>query len=102
MDSKIDVNTLLVGKWTHADPWNTMVHSISVTNNCYEVAVYDSEDEEFANIYDIKWDGDKLRYSSYWNSSGRLLKNILQLVEADKVSLTYTYTDHDTLNRCSD
>ncbi len=76
-----------------------MEHQISVLEGQYQVTVVDIDDNEVAEVYNIEWDGEKLSYNLYWNSSGRFVKNRLALVEEDKVDLTYTYTDRNILCR---
>ena len=90
----------LVGVWISCDPFETSVeHHISTADGAYEVEVRDSEDGELAEVSALNWDGDRLKYSSYWPSSGRLVKNSLLRIEDGRVALTFTYTSQDTLMR---
>ena len=54
---------------------------------------------EAAEVFDVCWDGEHLRYSCHWPSTGRFVKNSLRRIEVDEVALTYTYTAQDTLKR---
>lgn len=93
----------LVGVWTPCDPFESSVeHHISTADGAYQIEVRDDEDGEIAEVSAVDWDGDCLKYSSYWPSSGRFVKNTLLRVEDDRIALTFTSTSQDTLVRKND
>ena len=95
-----DLDQGLVGIWISCDPWGSEVeHRVSILQGNYKVELVDSIDGEAAEVFDVCWDGEHLRYSCHWPSTGRFVKNSLRRIEVDEVALTYTYTAQDTLKR---
>jgi hypothetical protein len=93
-------NSGLVGIWASQDPFSSGVeYDVKSTASGFSVTVRDTNDSEQAEVYDITWDGETLRFSAYWASSGRLGKCVFRLVDLDKIDFTYTYTDSELLLR---
>ncbi len=93
----------LVGTWVNGDEYATDVEYIISRHksDLFEVRALDRYDNEEAEIYDIKWDGEVLAFAAYWNSTGRLSKCRFKAVSQNRVSFTYTYTDNEMLHRKS-
>ena len=95
-----DLDEGLVGVWTSVDPFDSSVeHEVAIVNGVYVVRSADTEDREEAEVSAVDWDGEQLRYSCHWNSTGRFVKNALRRIDQDKVGLTYTYSAQDVLVR---
>lgn len=94
---------LLEGRWVSADPLLDQIeHHVRVENGEYRVSVTDSTDGEHAEVYDVRWDGERLSYCTHWASTGRFAKNSLTALGDDKLRLTYTYTAQEVLVRSPD
>ena len=82
MKKKSELNRSLVGTWTSCDPFESCVeHRISTSKGEYKITVIDIDDNEKAEVYDVRWDGDRLQYCLHWPSTGRFSKNTLLLLE---------------------
>ncbi len=92
-----------VGVWVSIDePYTSTVHfTVKKDRQKYTVTALDADDGEKAEVYDVQWDGKSgvLRFSCYWESSGRFTKCKFMQTDEDKISMTFTYTDHDVLVR---
>jgi hypothetical protein len=66
---------------------------VRVLKGIYHVQCFDAYDGELGEVYDVSWDGKRLRYCVYWASSGRFAKNSILRLTASQVELTYTFTD---------
>ena len=100
MKRKTDNGRHLVGTWISCDPWASSVeHRVTMAKGKIKVVAIDTEDSEKAEVYDVRWDGDRLNYCLHWKSTGRFSKNSLILLEKDKVGMTFTYTDQEILHR---
>ena len=91
---------LLLGTWFNADEVETGVEfTITRSGSSYAVRVSDCFDGEMADISEIAWDGTVLTFAAHWNSTGRLARYRLLLLSANRISLTYTYTDNEMYHR---
>lgn len=92
-----------VGTWISVDePFTSTVHyTVKKDKQKYLVMAVDTDDSEKAEIYDVHWNKEEgtLRFSCYWESSGRFTKCKFMQTDEDKISMTFTYTDHDILVR---
>jgi hypothetical protein len=90
----------LIGTWVTDDEYGSEVeYTIAPAADGFAVTATTTYDGEFAEIYDVKWDGDQLAFSAYWNSSGRFCKGRFLLLSENRVEFTFTYTDHEVLHR---
>ena len=97
---KAPVNRDLIGHWISCDELGSNVkHQISISRGKYKVTCIDTSDNEIGEVYDVKWDGEKLHYCVYWASTGRFAKNTMVQQAMNQVELTYTYTDSEILKR---
>jgi hypothetical protein len=93
---------LLVGTWRSADEFGSAVeYRVAKIKAGYSVVARDTSDGECADVFEEHWDADTCTFSfaAHWNSTGRFARCRLLLTSKDKVALTYTYTDTQTLNR---
>lgn len=98
MKTKATIDRGLAGTWVSCDEFTSSVeHYISISKGRYRVKCLDTYDGEYADVYDVKWDGERLSYCLHWNSTGRFSKNVLSRDSDDKASLTYTHTDTEIL-----
>ena len=93
---------LLVGTWFNADEIETGVEFIVTrSGESYAVRVRDRFDGETADISETAWDGSALSFAAYWNSTGRFARYRLLLLSANRLDVTYTYTDNEMYHRKS-
>ncbi len=86
---------LLVGTWFNADEYATEVeYIITRSGDSYAVRVCDRYDGEVAGIFETTWDGKVLSFAAHWNSTGRFARYQLLLISANRLDVTYTYTDN--------
>ena len=91
---------LLVGTWFNADEYATEVEfTVTKPGDSYVVGVSDRYDGEVADIFETAWDGKVLSFASHWNSTGRLIRYRLLLLSANRIDVTYTYTDSEMYHR---
>lgn len=92
----------LVGVWRSADEFTSNVeYRVRKKGTGYSATAKDVEDGEEADVFEEKWDARTgiFSFATHWNSTGRFLRCRLQLISEEKVELTYTYTDSETLLR---
>ncbi len=91
---------LLVGTWFNADEIETGVE-FTVTRSAvaYAVRVCDRFDGETADISETGWGGSVLSFAAHWNSTGRFARYRLLLLSANRIDVTYTYTDNEMYHR---
>ena len=89
-------NDPLVGDWVPADLYSDIVISITKDDEEYSVSVFDLNDGEQAEVYEVKFDGDELSFNVHWSSNGRFIKYGLLLTTEKTVRLTYTYSGQET------
>lgn len=92
---------LLVGTWFNADEYATEVE-FSITrsgNNSYAVRICDRYDGEEADVFETAWNGETLSFAAHWNSTGRFARYRLLLLSANRINVTYTYTDSEMYHR---
>ncbi|HUJ11711.1 MAG TPA: hypothetical protein VL171_17005 [Verrucomicrobiae bacterium] len=103
MKKKQPIDRGLTGRWTSCDEFgSTVEYRISIVRGEYRVGCVDTFDGERAEVYDIRGDGDRLRFCAHWPSTGRFSKNSVfwrGAGGADQAELTYTYTDTELLRR---
>lgn len=90
----------LVGTWFNADEYATDVEfTVSRSGASYVVAVRDRSDGEKADVYETNWDGNVLSFAAHWNTSGRFARYRLLPLSANRIDVTYTYTDNQRYHR---
>ena len=90
----------LVGTWFNGDEYATEVEFIiTQSDDVYGVRVRDRFDNEEADIFETAYDGDTLSFAAHWNKTGRLARYKLLLLSANRLSVTYTYTDMEMYHR---
>ncbi len=92
----LQANDPFVGDWIPADMYCDIVISIAKKDDEYQVSVIDTDDEEEAEIYELKYDGNSLSFNVHWASNGRFVKYALVLVADKVVRLIYTYSGQET------
>jgi hypothetical protein len=95
-------NNPLVGTWRSAAAFGSSIeYQVAKRKTGYSVVARDTADGEVADIFEQSWSPKKgvLSFAAYWNASGRFTRCRLQLITAEQVELTYTYTDIDVLVR---
>jgi len=91
---------LLVGTWFNADEYATEVElTVTRSGDSYVVRVCDRYDGELADVFETAWDGEVLSFAAHWNSTGRFARYRLLLLSANRVDVTYTYTDTEMYHR---
>jgi hypothetical protein len=91
---------LFVGTWFNADDQASQVEfTITPAGNSYAVRVCDRFDGEVADVSETAWDGDVLSFAAHWNSTGRFARYRILLFSANRIEVTYTYTDHERYDR---
>jgi hypothetical protein len=91
---------LFVGTWFNADEYATEVEFIiNPAGNSYAVRVLDRYDGEEADIFETAWNGRILSFAAHWNSTGRFARYRLLLLSANRIDVTYTYTDSEMYHR---
>ncbi len=90
----------LVGIWESADEYCSEVeYSVTSEGANFGVTAIDGYDGEVADIFEVKWDGEVLSFSTHWNSTGWFSRCRLQALSKNRVSLTYTYTGNEIYHR---
>ena len=91
---------LLVGTWFNADEYATEVEfTVTRSGDSYAVRVCDRYDGEQADIFETAWNGKVLSFAAHWNSTGRFARYRLLLLSANRIDVTYTYTDNEMYHR---
>lgn len=91
---------LLVGTWSSTDEYYGDVEfTITRSGDSYAVQACDGFDGEKADIFETAWDGTLLSFAAHWNSTGRFARYRILLVSANRIDLTYTYTDTEMYHR---
>ena len=91
---------LLVGTWFSANEYASEVEFvIERTGETYTVQARDGYDSEQADIFETAWDGSVLSFAAHWNSTGRFARYRILVISANRISLTYTYTDNEMYHR---
>lgn len=97
--AKQDID-LLIGKWFNGDELASDVEfEISGKPDSYLVSVRDAYDGEEADVFETAWDGEVLSFAAHWSSSGRFVRYRLLLLSANRIDVTYTYTDSQLYHR---
>lgn len=90
----------IVGTWFNAEEYATEVEfSIARAGESLSISVRDANDGEEADVFETAYDGDILSFAAHWNSTGRFARYRLRLLSQNRLSVTYTYTDHETYHR---
>ena len=90
----------LVGTWFNADEYSSEVEFVVTrSDDSYAVRVWDRYDGEEADVFETAWNGEVLSFAAHWNSTGRFARYRLLLLSANRINVTYTYTDHETYHR---
>jgi hypothetical protein len=90
----------LVGTWFNADEYATEVEfTISRSGDSYAVRVCDRHDGEVADVFETAWDGRALSFAAHWNSTGRFARYRLLHLSANRIDVTYTYTEREMYHR---
>lgn len=85
-----------VGEWVPADLYSDIVIAVTKVEDSYSVVVYDSDDGEQAEVYEVNFDGTELSFNVHWASNGRFIKYGLLLSGNNTVRLIYTYSGQET------
>jgi hypothetical protein len=102
MKTSISRRDPFTGVWRSADEFGSDVeYHLKKKKSGYSVVARDSRNGERADIFEERWDGSTCTFSfaAHWNSTGRFARCRLLLTSKDKIALTYTYTDTETLVR---
>ena len=92
----------LVGSWVSGTEYGSEIEFIVTSHGTsFKVRAIDRYDDEVADVFEVKWDGEVLSFATHWNSTGRFLRCRLQAVAKNEVSYTYTYTANETWHRKS-
>lgn len=86
----------LIGDWVPADLYSDIVISISKESDEYIISVVDTDDDEKAEVYDVKYEKSELSFNVHWASNGRFIKYGLLLLSNNTVRLIYTYSGQET------
>lgn len=78
---------------------SSVEHRVAIVKGQFKVECVDTYDGERAEVYDVKWDGERLRYCLHWESTGRFSKNSMLHLTDGQVELTSTHTDAELLRR---
>lgn len=89
----------LIGDWVPADLYSDIVITISKQDDEYLILVVDSNDDEEAEVYEVKFENSELSFNVHWASNGRFIKYGLLLLSNDTVRLIYTYSGQETWMR---
>ena len=90
----------LTGTWFDGDELaSNVVFEITPSADSFAVNVRDAEDGEEADVFETRWDGRILSFAAHWNSSGRFVRYRLQLLSANRIDVTYTYTESKMYHR---
>ena len=92
----LKINNPLVGKWTASDGFSDVVVIISCELNKFQVSVLDQEDNEVAEVYDVRTENEALLFNVHWPSTGRFVKYRFLALHNGTVGVTYTYSGQDT------
>ena len=91
---------LLIGIWSSVDEYYSDVEfNVTRSGGSYTVQVCDGFDGEKADIFETAWDGHALSFAAHWNSTGRFARHRLLLLSANRINVTYTYTDTEMYHR---
>ncbi len=91
---------LLVGTWSSADEsYSDVEFTITGSGDTYAVQICDGFDGEKADIFETAWDGRVLSFAAHWNSTGRFARYRILLLSANRIDVTYTYTDNEMYHR---
>jgi hypothetical protein len=97
-----DARHALVGCWRSRDPAaRTVVFTIRPAGPGLGVTAVDSQDGEEAEVSAVASHGQTVSFRLRWRSSGRICQCALQAVAPDSVQYTYTYVEHEVLERRS-
>lgn len=91
-----------VGVWRSVGDFGSQVeYHVQKKDSGYAVSARDASDGELANVFEEKWDASAcvLTFAVHWNSTGRFARCRLHFDAADRVELTYTFTDTEPLVR---
>ena len=90
----------LVGSWVSGTEYGSDIEYIVTSHGTgFRVRVIDRYDEEVADVFEVKWDGEILSFATHLNSTGRFLRVRLQALAENEVSHTYTYTEMEIWQR---
>ena len=89
---------MILGTWCNADD-ESVEFTVTHAGDGYVVQVRDSFDGEKADVFETRWEGGVLSFAAHWNSTGRFARYRLFLFSANRIEVTYTYTDHERYDR---
>ena len=91
---------LLLGTWWSADEhYSDVEFTVTASGDAYAVQICDGFDGERADIFETAWDGGVLSFAAHWNCSGRFARYRIKLLSANRIDVTYTYTDSEMYHR---
>lgn len=95
----INRNNPLVGEWVSSDSFSDVVVTISISGNKFSINVVDTHDDEVAEVFEVTYFNEQLKFNVHWPSNGRFIKYTFLLTENDAVSVSYTYSGQETWKR---
>lgn len=91
---------LLLGAWSSGDEhYSDVEFTFTRSGDAYAVQICDGFDGEKADIFETAWDGSVLSFAAHWNSTGRFARYRIKLLSANRIDVTYTYTDSEMYHR---
>lgn len=91
----------IAGTWKYCDGFSGVEFTFSLANDELFVSVVDTNDDEAAEIYDVRWNEDQLEisFAALW-SNGRLVKYRASVgPNEDRLQTTITSTWQELLER---
>ena len=73
--------------------------TVTRAGGSYAVRVCDRFDGEVADVFETAWDGEVLSFAAHWNKTGRFARYRILLLSANRIDVTYTYTDNEMYHR---
>lgn len=91
---------MLVGTWLNGSEYASEVEfTITRSGDSYTVRLRDGYDGEESEVFDIVWNGEVLSFATHWKSTGRFARYRLLPLSANRLDVTYTYTDNEMYHR---
>ena len=90
----------LVGIWLNGSEYASEVEfTITRSGDSYAIRLRDGYDGEESEVFEIAWDDGVLSFATHWKSTGRFARYRLSLTSANRLDVTYTYTDNEMYHR---
>ena len=95
----INSNNPLIGEWVSSDGFSNVVFRISLSGNKFTIDAVDEYDDEVAEVFEVAFVNNQLKFNVHWPSTGRFLKYTFLLTDKDTVSVNYTYSGQEFWKR---